>query len=203
MRVGDVILELGTAVELTDDRERPGDHEVHGKTAGRPDVAAVRAQVDAAAFELVTDQFAPANGAFSLVGVRGPAILTINFSGAPWNVVFANLLDQDAMPDLEVSDGGFAWGGVVWPAYFESATLVSDRPDAFLIESQVHDPLATVERYRAWACAQGFDIEGPLNAWEAEPDMALANGLRFRGATFQAQVGVDGDRLTLFLTPFP
>ncbi|MBZ0230899.1 MAG: hypothetical protein K8M05_00985 [Deltaproteobacteria bacterium] len=207
LRIAGFDLRLDVTVTLELARERPGEQEYSGTTRGQPDARALRSQLVAAGFTMLTDNVAleaysgPGAGAFALVAHRHATDVTINFSGAPWKVIYVNALDHEAVPEVDVKDGLFTWGGAAWPAFFAAGRITSDTPDAFIVEADVDEGRAAIERYRAWAIERGFELEDPPNAWEDEPDLQLGLVLRFRDARFQVHVSHEDRRLTLFLAP--
>ncbi len=201
--LGGLKLELREPLEVSRARQRPGEQEYRGSVRRPLDRADLRRQLTLGGFRIFTDH-GQDGGSFSFVAERQSTIVTLNFWGPPFAEtygLFAHAQNSAAYPQLKTKRGIFSWRGARWPAYFKDGKIAGDDDDGFFVEAEVEDAADTIERYRSWAEAEGFEIEEPLNSWEEEPDLFVEVGLRFRSDRFFVRLEVTGTWLMLYLRP--
>jgi len=192
-------LEVGPIRQRKSAVVHPGLTEYCVHTNRAPDPEDIRAQIETQGFQLISAQIARSSGMAGLVAARGEEVLCVNLSGAPWNVVFAQLSVPSATARVEITDGAFAWDGVSWPAPFREAAIASLRDDSVCLDVIDDEPERVLDAIRAWAIAAGCTIEDPCNAWEPEPDLHIERGMRFLrrsdGITHRGRLAIEGENL--------
>ncbi|MBL9022460.1 MAG: hypothetical protein JNL21_09670 [Myxococcales bacterium] len=195
-------LDVGVAVSVSRERQRPGEQTYYAVSSGPIDAERVRAQIREAGLTMLTDDLAKprGEGPMAIVAHRGSQTLTVNFSGAPWNTLYVSAVDHDELLLVVIESGTFRWAGRAWPAYFDAGRIESDDDGDFIVTATVDPAADPIARYRAWALESAFEIEDPLNDWEAEPDLWLERGVRFRDERFRVQADVEDGTLTLYIS---
>lgn len=198
LRFYDFSLTLPATLELRSTRVGAGEHEITAILDRGLHPRVLHEQLAAAGFELLAGYGSSAG--FSLTAARADTTVYMTFSGPPQRFLYVCASSPAAHADLALGEDCFTWDDVRWPAYFLDGKLACvPSDDETYITARVHPEQDLVERYRAWALRSGFEVEEPLNAWEDEPDLRVARGLRFRAARFVARFELDGELVMLYI----